>query len=200
VVVADVYFDLSPRLLEAELAVATKPAERTAARQAHLDRLKELEKLTRERAAGGGTSPAVECDEMKDFRLEAEIQLLKADAAAPDDDPKVRKLLQERRDLCQEVVKVYEEIWKSGRVVPPRLLTDFSSRLLDADLALARTADERLKAYQTHLERLKGVEQELQSRAKKEEGIYTTADNLIARAARLEAEILLLRARGPAKE
>ncbi|HUY31616.1 MAG TPA: hypothetical protein VMV69_02475 [Pirellulales bacterium] len=64
----------SQNLLGAELAVAGKPAERTAAHEAHVERAKELEKLARayQRAGQGRNSDALAAEF---YRLQAEARL-----------------------------------------------------------------------------------------------------------------------------
>jgi RNA polymerase sigma factor (sigma-70 family) len=71
--------DWSPHLLAAELDAATTRAERIDALQAHVDRLKENERLI-ERVADAGRAPVWEIARARCFRLEAEIRLAKEKA------------------------------------------------------------------------------------------------------------------------
>jgi RNA polymerase sigma factor (sigma-70 family) len=69
----------SPHLLAAELDVAATPAERRAALQAHVERLKENERLIKA-YVDAGRSPAHELARARCLRLEAELLLAKAKA------------------------------------------------------------------------------------------------------------------------
>jgi RNA polymerase sigma factor (sigma-70 family) len=71
--------DWSPHLLAAELDVATTPAERRAAIQAHVERLKEFERLTKA-YVDAGRSRATEMARARCLRLEAELLLAKEKA------------------------------------------------------------------------------------------------------------------------
>lgn len=65
----------SERWLNAELALSEKPADRTAAHEAHVERLKELEKIFDEYAKSGRSRKS-DAQAAMSFRAEAEIRLL----------------------------------------------------------------------------------------------------------------------------
>ncbi len=67
----------SERWLNAELALTEKPAERTAAHEAHVKRLKELEKMFAHYAITGQGRQS-DAQAATYFRAEAEIRLLEA--------------------------------------------------------------------------------------------------------------------------
>jgi RNA polymerase sigma factor (sigma-70 family) len=69
----------SPHLLEAELDVAANKAERLAALQAYVDRMKEYEKLT-QRMFEAGHAVSTDLSKAKFLRLEAELRLAKEKA------------------------------------------------------------------------------------------------------------------------
>jgi len=67
----------SERWLNAELALSEKPAERTAALEAHVQRMKELERIF-DGYAKTGQSRESDAQAATYFRAEAEIRLLEA--------------------------------------------------------------------------------------------------------------------------
>jgi hypothetical protein len=75
----------SRRWLEAEVALAEKKADRVAAYQAHLDRMKEVERLTHN-FARTGQGRAEDATGATYFRTEAEIWLIQAGGELPKQD------------------------------------------------------------------------------------------------------------------
>jgi hypothetical protein len=173
------------RWLEAELAVASKPTDAVAAYQEYFDCVKEVETMGKEQK--GGVSIWKYLEAQAD-RLEAEIWLLRAKSKLTP-----QELLKKRRDVLEELTTIHERTRKAGQGLPKDIL-EVSRKLLEAELALPGKAEERRKAYQAHFDRLKKEEElsgEMFFKVKK-----IGLDNYLpVKAARLEAEALLLRAK-----
>jgi hypothetical protein len=106
---------------------------------------------------------------------------------------KVRNLQVERRDALKEALGNLVREHNAGRGPMDRVFS-VSSSLLKAELDLATNAEERLAAHAAHLKVAKEVE-EITS-ARYEAGRVTVSDHLLAKAARLEAEVGWLKAGG----
>jgi RNA polymerase sigma factor (sigma-70 family) len=106
---------------------------------------------------------------------------------------KIRKLQLERRNALKKAVEAWEQEFRAGR----RTLADVvktSRQLLDAELELATTARQRIKAHAEHLRLMK--EADKVTAAGYAAGQVRASDYFRARAARLKAEINWLKAGG----
>ena len=201
------YADLSAQLLDAELDAATKHTERVAARQAHLDRLGENEKRMKALSeAGVAGTTRIHHWAARAERIHAEILLLSSGAAAPEDDRRIIGLVKDRHDLLVDVVAAAKDglvggasRWARAGHTPGAYL-EYLQQLLDATLAVARTPAERLKAYQEHADRVKALEKSTKGPTEGGAPLWLVSDYLAPKAARLEAEVLLLRVKAAAKQ
>jgi outer membrane protein TolC len=108
------------------------------------------------------------------------------------DAERLRSLLQLRRDTMQEWVRSVDQHYRSGRVSSDMVI-QARSGLLGAELELATTAAERFAIHQRMIATLHDLEQAATERYRM--GTVTQAEVLHARAARLNAEIQLIRER-----
>jgi hypothetical protein len=129
--------------------------------------------------------PPAEADKAPAARAEEKL-----DAAIRE---KIRKLQVERRDVLKNAVRAREQAYLAGRASPEALLK-LSGLLLEAELDLATTAQQRIAAHAAELGRAR--EMEKVTTARYEAGQTTQADYHLARAARLKAEINWLKAGG----
>jgi RNA polymerase sigma factor (sigma-70 family) len=118
----------------------------------------------------------------------------KADAATRE---KIRKLQVERREALKQAEEARLQEFLAGRGTLD-LLLKISRLLLQAELDLAATAQQRIAAHAAHLKVAKEVDQFCEQRY--HAGRMTPADFFQARAARLEAEIGWLKAGGKDEE
>jgi outer membrane protein TolC len=110
---------------------------------------------------------------------------------------KIRKLQIDRRDTLKKEVRAREQEFQAGRGTLDVVLKA-ARKLLQAELDLAATLDERIEAHAAYLKVVKEVDK--QTTALYEAGRVKAADHYQARAARLEAEIGWLKAGGKEKK
>jgi RNA polymerase sigma factor (sigma-70 family) len=106
---------------------------------------------------------------------------------------KIRKLQIERRDALKDVVTARQNEYEAGRGTQDILLKS-ARLLLQAELDLATTAEQRLAAHAEYLKRIRQVEKYALELF--DVGRIRTADKDMARATRMEAEIGWLKAGG----
>jgi outer membrane protein TolC len=109
----------------------------------------------------------------------------------------VRKLLEERRDALRKVIEARQKEFEVGRGSLDGLLRT-ARKLLQAELELATTPAQRIAAHQAHYDIAKKVEE--MNATRYDAGRLSFADYQESRAARLAAEIALLRAGGKPKK
>lgn len=112
------------------------------------------------------------------------------------DAEKLTALRKERRDLLQQALKLTEEGYRSG-VVDFSSIPRISINLLNAELDLAPDHAARVIIREQIVERFKTIEKTAAQRV--ETAIADTTELLEAKAARLQAEIELLRERANGK-
>ena len=196
-VTVDFPLDASRRLLEAELAMVSKRIDQCTAYQRHFDEMKTVEMITKELVyndrfdIGGYLMTKAE-------RLEAEVWLLQAKSPkgktppAEEDSPQIRALLLERRDTRIRTLGACFRAFSTGRRDLHSLLDPFR-QVLEAELAVASNPADQLAAYQVYLSQTKTLEK--YRKAQLDAGRTAAPDYLSTKAVRLEAEILLLRAK-----
>jgi WD40 repeat protein len=193
---------ISEELLRAELALAAGPAERLAAHERYLKSMRAVREDALSRSAAGTKdfTPADVCA-ADGAALRAEVALLRS-AQVPGDppSPEIRSLLKMWREVLLEEVAILELRARGGVLVMADVLETRSASILEADLVLATKPAERLAAYEAHLARLREAEDLIRERVEAGVRAYRPADLLGAKAARLEAEVLLAQAAGPSPE
>lgn len=190
-----IFLEVSRQLLDAELELASKRAERLALYERHLKLVEKCAEVNEALFKAGRLSlpdyasgkAGYLADEIRHLREKA------GDKPMADEAARIRKLLSERRDTLREAVKARQEEFEAGKADAYCLL-DASHLLLQAELELLEKAEERLAAHQAHRERMRVCE-------RKEEALYKAgrrplSEVLQSRAARLDAEIGLVRAGG----
>ena len=105
-------------------------------------------------------------------------------------DKRIHTLLVERRDTLRQRSAALDERFTQGRVVFESVLFARND-LLDAELELASSKAERIAAHEKRLDNYRELEKLMMARHAV--GASTTEDGLMAKAARLRAEIELLR-------
>jgi hypothetical protein len=105
----------------------------------------------------------------------------------------VRKLQEERRDALREVIRLRLFRARAGSGRPMAILAP-ARRLLEAELGLAAGPADRVAAHQRHWRLMKQVEE--MGLLIKKAGALGSDDYQELRAARLEAEIALVRVAG----
>jgi outer membrane protein TolC len=111
--------------------------------------------------------------------------------------PEIQKLLKERRDALRSATVARTQEFEAGRGTLGAFL-HVSHELLRAELELATNPKERFDAQASHVNAMRKVD-EIVTEAYKA-GRMKAADHYEMRAARLEAEVGLLRARAQLKE
>ncbi len=111
--------------------------------------------------------------------------------------PEIQKLLKERRDALRSAAVARTQEFEAGRGTLGSLL-HVSRELLQAELELAAGPKERFDAHASHVNAMRKAD-EMCTEAFKA-GRMKAADHYEMRAARLEAEVGLLRARAQLKE
>jgi hypothetical protein len=106
---------------------------------------------------------------------------------------KIRKLQSERRDELRKAVRFRAFQVKAGEGTPQAVIMA-AQALLEAELELASSAAERVTAHAVHLEVARYVEKITETFFKA--GVVQRAENHLARAARLKAEVGWLKAGG----
>jgi hypothetical protein len=191
---ADVWAALAERLLVAETDVAETPAERVAAYRNFRDNLKVLEnQLQRvpEPFRGQGVFEYGQKLWIHNRRLQAEVSLLRAELAKgetppADDPPAVRTAILTWR----EAVRQWAKMWLDSKIslIAP-FAREIASTVLEADLAAAGNAAERLAAYQAYRDRLADIEKEAKSDFEKRR--YDVMNYLRTKELRCEADVVL---------
>lgn len=103
---------------------------------------------------------------------------------------KLTALLKERRDTLKQLVKIVEARYRNGAATEESVI-QASLQLQQAELDLAKTRRERIAICKRTVELLRKQEKIAQARFEAARG--TREDVLSARAARLQAEIQMLR-------
>jgi hypothetical protein len=123
-------------------------------------------------------------------------------AAADEAEPKnnaaaIKKLKVQRRDVLKQVLTLQTRAYEGGGGTYKPII-ETSRALLQADLALATTKEERIAAHKARLDTAKTWEARVAASYKI--GGATAAENLLAQSDRLEAEIGWLEAGGEEKK
>ncbi len=122
--------------------------------------------------------------------LIATAQTAKSEPGIDEASAKLDTLLRQRRETLGQLVKVTTEHYRTGRTTIDSVIRA-SRQLLNAELELAEDRNARLAIHAKRIALLKDFERIVQTQFKA--GDATQEDILAARAARLEAEIQLLR-------
>jgi hypothetical protein len=183
---------VSRLVLEAELAVADKRG-RLKALQTRYEQAKGTEEISKAMLEVGRTS-LVEYHYSRSARLVAEVAFERAKKDGRYS-PQIRKLLKDRLAALSEEFKIRELQIKAGKVPADSMLAE-SPRLLDAELAVAITPAEALKAYQKYRDNMAELEKIYKNRHEAER--IPLADYLSTKAARVQAEIWVLEAKSKA--
>jgi outer membrane protein TolC len=112
--------------------------------------------------------------------------------AAEDGAAGIRDLLQQRRDTLANLVQLEMAAFSVG-VTTSDTIFDAQRQLIDAELELAGTSEQRLAVLQEQVELAKKLENQV--RARVDQGASPRRDLLRAQANRLRAAILLARER-----
>jgi hypothetical protein len=187
--------DTYRRALRAEEESTDKPAEHFRMLAEAHDRLKGLEEAAKKQLDDGNLDRA-DYAAVRIARLSVALDQARAQLRNPDRSPRVKKLLTERRDAARELMEVRRLQMEAGKSTPRELL-DAVEIVLEAELPLAETRPDRLAVLRARLEGLKQAEEV--DKARFEVGRISPADYQTMRAARLAAEIDLLRAERAAK-
>ncbi len=108
----------------------------------------------------------------------------------PSPDDEIQKLLVERRDTLRQFLAAVETNYKSGNATFADMV-DAHNRILGAELEVAATKGERVKLRATQVALMQELEKTANERVSA--GIITSDRALLAKAARQQAEIDLLR-------
>jgi hypothetical protein len=187
------HMEVSGRLLEAELELIDKSDNRIAAHEKFVSVAKKVD----ENFEGMAKSARIRRDEYSQVhaaRLAAEIGLLREKAGgkpSADQSAAIKKLLESQRDALREVVEAKQARIKGGLEEPDVYLMDVCRRLLQAELELTEKPADRISAHKKYVEVANKTDETLK---RKSEGARIRVDYYLqAKAARLEAEIALLR-------
>ncbi len=188
--------EVTRRSLNADLETEDRPAARWALGQATVDRLAKLEEEAGAKFEVGRLSKGDHAA-IRSARLTAEIDLQREKSGPRAERlDKFRRLLEERRDAARIVLEARQAQVDAGRATEEVLL-DAAQMVLAAELPLAEKAADRIALLRTYVGALKKGEEI--ARARHEVGRLPIIELLTVRAARLEAEINLLRAERAAK-
>lgn len=113
-------------------------------------------------------------------------------AAPAIEDSELRALLEARRDVLKQAVEILNTSFRQG-ITSPNAVIAANVALLEAELELAKSKEERLLVLQQLLEHHKQLEQQTEKMF--EATLGRREDCLAAKAARLKAEIALHKAR-----
>jgi hypothetical protein len=105
---------------------------------------------------------------------------------------KLETLLKERRDTLRAVVEIAKAKYRTGRVTCESVMTATNS-LLEAELELATTNENCIAIHKQFVDNHRWAEEQLDAKAK-EFGFASPEARLKVKAARLMAEIRLVRA------
>jgi hypothetical protein len=187
--------DDSHRLLQAELELTEKTDDRLALLEKQLALSKEIEKIIQSQADAGRVRSDV-VDELKAWRSLDEIALLREKAGAKpnaEQSAEIRKLLGERREALERLVEAKLGRFQAGLEAAyayPALL-DALRLHLQSELELLDKPSDRVAVHQNQVERVKKIEERLKKQS--DNGKIRVDEYLQGKAARLEAEIGLLR-------
>lgn len=190
-----IFLEVSRQLLDAELELTSKQAERLALHERHLKLVEKCAEIDEARFKAGSL-PLADYAPGRAGHLMDRIRHLRekaGDKPTPEDTAGIRKLLAERRDTLRAEVKARQEEFEAIKGITEHLL-DASQLLLQAELELAQQAEERLTAHLAHHKRTRACEQ-LEA-IRYNAGRRALSEVLLCRAARLDAEIGLVRAGG----
>src|SRR5262249_38924060 len=109
----------------------------------------------------------------------------------------IKKLKEQRRDLLKKVLAAQLKAYESGGGTL-KGINETSRALLQAELALATNKEERVTAHKARLDQARKWEAMVAASYKI--GGCTAAENLLAQADRVEAEIAWLEAGGEEKK
>jgi outer membrane protein TolC len=110
----------------------------------------------------------------------------------PEQAATIERLLKQRRDTLRQVVELANAEYGAGRATQTDVVHATES-LIEAELELTTDKAERIALREKRVESLRNLEQ--YTRAKQLVAVATSAELLAATAARLKAEIELLRER-----
>jgi hypothetical protein len=187
--------DTYRRALRAEEESQDRPAEHFRMLQEAHDRLAALEDVAKKQAEDGHLSRA-DYAAVRIARLSVALDQARAQLRRPEGSPRFKKLLTERRDAARELLAVRRLEFEAGKSTARELLEP-TEVVVEAELPLADTRPDRLAVLRARLEALKQAEEV--DKARFEAGRLPRADYETLRAARLAAEIELLRAERAAK-
>jgi hypothetical protein len=187
--------DTYRRAVRAEEESTDRPADHFRMLQEAHDRLKLLEAAAKKQWEAGHLD-AAEYALVRLARLSVALDQARALLRNPERSPRVRKMLEERRDAARELKQVRRLQVEAGRS-PQRDLLDAADVVLEAELPLAETAPDRVALLRARVDNLKQAEEI--DKALLDAGRLSPADYETLRAARLAAEIDLLRAERMAK-
>jgi hypothetical protein len=105
-------------------------------------------------------------------------------------DNRINSLLAERRDTFRQLVELVEGRYKMGQTTLSNVIRE-RNRLLEAELEIAKTSIDRIRILEDRVKNFRDLENELKQLHKV--GRLTDDKLLVAKAARLKAEIELLR-------
>jgi hypothetical protein len=189
-------FDLmaaSSGLLQARLDLTKEPKDRIAAYEKYITLAKEIEARLEKMSNDGQIRPDVH-KRVRAARLAGEIDLMREKAGGKpsvDQIEGTEKLLEARRDALREEVGYREGRVKGGLEGVNLPLLDACGRLLQAELELTEKPADRIALHQKYVEMAMRIDETLKCRSEK--GRIRIEYYLEAKAARLEAEIGLLR-------
>jgi outer membrane protein TolC len=107
-----------------------------------------------------------------------------------DTSAKLESLLRERRDTLRQLVQVVGVHYRDGRTTEDAVVCA-NNRLLEAELDLLTAKAERIAVYEQLVENMRRLEEV--AAARHEVGVGSIEEVLAAKAARLRAEIELVR-------
>jgi hypothetical protein len=186
------FMEASGRLLEAELELIGKSDDRNAAHEKFVTLAMKTDKVYEAKSKARRIRSDVYA-QVHARCLGAEIDLLRDKTGgkpSADQSAAIKKLLEARRDTLRGEVESRESRIKAGFEDPMNLI-DPSRRLLQAELELTEKPADRITLHQKYVEIAKNTEETLKAAAKN--GRIRDEPYLEAKAARLEAEIALLR-------
>jgi hypothetical protein len=200
----DRVLDALQTLMDAELDVATTPAERKAAIRTHLDRIREIERHEKAELEGGRATDA-DVEKAQTRRLDIEYRLAKEETAAvpskgppgtppavavPADPSVVDKLTRERVEIARRLLDQAQRLFSAGEISVNEVL-NASATLMQAERDAAGTKAEceaAIRAVVENLKKIVAVEEEQVKR-----GLASRPDVEKARLRLLDAEIELAR-------
>jgi hypothetical protein len=175
------------RLLDAQLAVSTDKKGRVTALESYLKFQKTREKIGEDRVTAGIIARVVVWQIQFD-RLDAELMLKK------EVEPKaIAPLARKKLEVAREVLKFLQDNVEAGRISPFES-APWARHVLEAQLALEPAKHQRIEALQDYLNQTKKIEKMISNGV--DVGKYHSFQLSEARYYRVDAEILLLQAKG----